>query len=585
MRFIFYLCLILFPIDALAQKTTVAIHAHNDYQKEFPFYSAFAAKVQSMEIDIFAFRGKDTVFVAHDFDEITSSRTFTALYLEPLNQVIHQKSNLHTVDIPDLMIDLKTSWDPTLSILINKIEAYPRIKQALDEGVFKIIISGAMPEPSQFKSFPIWIHFDGRLNQRYTSDQLQRVAFMSASFRDYSAWNGKGRPIHSEEAAILKAISDAESLGKSLRLWATPDSPTAWSYLIKSGVGILNTDQVDYLSRWLKDYSTSWVESEVEAYETVDYTSSKFAQTYPHNIILMIGDGMGLAHIDAARTLNDGRLNMLQSEHVGLIHTQSADAYSTDSAAGGSAIASGVKTNNRALGVDTVGKDLPNLMDIAKSLGKRTALITTDGIMGATPASFYAHQSDRSMKEGIEQNLIESNVDALVYEGKWHSDVFTLKEDELFASFNTLPKQRIEMTASNRWQEEFLPAWLDQLKSEKGMFLMIENGRIDNHSHGKNLDATLDALLGFDRAVGSVLKWIASNPNTLVLVTADHETGGLVIPDGDMKHRRIQGFYYSDDHTGISVPLFAFGAGAENFNGVYENTQLHQLIRKYIGNN
>lgn len=585
MRYAFYLSLVLFPIITAAQSTSVAIHAHNDYEKELPFYSAFSAGVQSIEIDVFSIHGKDTVFVAHDLDQISSSRTLSTLYLAPLNQIIKHKNSLHKVHIPDLMIDLKTSWDPTLSLVIKIIEEHTLLTKALNEGVFKIIISGSMPPPSSFKSYPFWVYFDGRLNQSYTPEQLTRVPFISASFRDYSSWNGKGRPTHDEETAILSAVVESRKLGKPLRLWATPDSPTAWSYFMKSGITILNTDKVDYLSHWLKEYTSSWVESVQMTYETEDYTSAVFAQAKPDNIILMIGDGMGLAHIDATRSLNDGKLNMLKSEHIALVHTQSADAYSTDSAAGGSAYSTGLKTNNRALGVDTAGTSISSLMDLAQRMGKLTALITTDGIMGATPAAFYAHQKDRSMRKGIEQNLNESNVDALIYEGKWDSDVYVLQEEGIFASFDTLPKQRIEMASSDTWQEEYLPAWLDQLKSEKGMFLMVENGRIDNHSHGKNLDATLNALLGFDKAVGSVLKWIESNPNTLVIVTADHETGGLVIPDGDIKNGEVQGFYYSDDHTGISVPLFAFGAGAEKFRGVFENTEIHQLIQKLMDKN
>lgn len=327
----------------------------------------------------------------------------------------------------------------------------------------------------------------------------------------------------------------------------------------------------------------------------------------PKNIILLIGDGMGVAQIYSALTANKGQLNLNYMKHIGFMQTQSADDYITDSAAAGTAIATGVRVNNGAIAIDQDGKVLKSILYISEDNNKATGLVSTSAITHATPASFVANQPDRRMYEDIAGDFLDSGIDLFIGGGKEH---FTSREDgrnlleelsqnnyrvfsslEEAASVKTGPMAILTAAIHNEVYPErgnLLPdatqKAIEVLQSNKeGFFLMVEGSQIDWGGHANNTTYIVHETLDFDRAVGKALTFAANNKKTLVIVTADHETGGMSIDNGDISKGTLSAKYTTDDHTGIMVPVFAYGPGAEAFIGIYKNTDLFVKMVEAFG--
>ncbi|MEP0712255.1 MAG: alkaline phosphatase, partial [Algoriphagus sp.] len=316
------------------------------------------------------------------------------------------------------------------------------------------------------------------------------------------------------------------------------------------------------------------------------------------NVILMLGDGNGLAQISAALFANDNQLNLTQLNTIGLVKTQAADDFTTDSAAGATAYATGEKTNNRALGVDPSGNVLANLPDILDGYGFSSGIITTDQLTGATPASFYAHHSERDDSQDIAAFLSESNLDLFIGGGRSRFELelenlrnsgFTLTENlenlhgdrvGYFASEGSLPKV---LEGRGDYLLKSTSAALEFFEQKKSpFFLMVEAANIDSGGHSNNTSMIVSEMLDFDRVIGEVIRFADEHRGTLVLITADHETGGVSIPQGDISSHTVELAFHSDDHTGIMVPIFAYGAHADEFRGVFENTEVFQKIMNLI---
>lgn len=327
----------------------------------------------------------------------------------------------------------------------------------------------------------------------------------------------------------------------------------------------------------------------------------------PKNIILLIGDGMGVAQIYSALTANKGQLNLNYMKHIGFMQTQSADDYITDSAAAGTAIATGVRVNNGVIAIDQDGKVLKSILYISEDNNKATGLVSTSAITHATPASFVANQPDRGMYEDIAGDFLDSGIDLFIGGGKEH---FTSREDgrnlleelsqnnyrvfsslEEAASVKTGPMAILTAAIHNEVYPErgnLLPdatqKAIEVLQSNKeGFFLMVEGSQIDWGGHANNTTYIVHETLDFDRAVGKALTFAANNKKTLVIVTADHETGGMSIDNGDISKGTLSAKYTTDDHTGIMVPVFAYGPGAEAFIGIYKNTDLFVKMVEAFG--
>ena len=357
--------------------------------------------------------------------------------------------------------------------------------------------------------------------------------------------------------------------------------------------------------------------------------------TKPKNIILMIGDGMGLTQITAAMYMNKNQLHLERCPTVGLIKTHAADNIITDSAASATAYACGQKTYNGAIGVDTDGKPLQTLLEYAEQQGMATGLVATSAITHATPASFIAHQRSRNLYEAIAKDFLDTDVDLVIGGGRIH---FEKRKDKLnlldslrskgyfvTGNFNKINKNidkfylftSLEHPATKAQGRNYLPQAtalaLDFLsrKSDKGFFLVIEGSQIDWGGHANDTQYIIDELLDFNQSIGQVLDFAEKSGETLVLITADHETGGLSLAppshkeyktksdtqrieynqryydaltikanfnNTSMKNDTLYGMFSTGYHTAVMVPVFGFGLGSEAFGGMYENTGIWDRI-------
>lgn len=335
---------------------------------------------------------------------------------------------------------------------------------------------------------------------------------------------------------------------------------------------------------------------------------SKFKQCKrPKNIILMIGDGMGVSQLYSGITANKGTLNIMQMPYSGFSMTSSANDYITDSAAGGTALASGQKTNNGAIGVDAQGKPVVSILEIADRHGLHTGLVATSAITHATPASFIAHVASRSSYEDIAMDFTKTNIDVFMGGGRKH---FEQREDglnltnELTAkgfkvAFNMDDAMRMTttpvavlaadehigtFTSRGDMLSQATQKTIELLNTnKKGFFLMVEGSQIDWGGHQNDVAYVVGEMLDFDKAVGKALEFAARDKNTLVIVTADHETGGMNLVEGDITKGKVKAAFVSGDHTGVMVPVFAYGPGAWQFTGIYQNTDVFGRMKSLWG--
>lgn len=325
----------------------------------------------------------------------------------------------------------------------------------------------------------------------------------------------------------------------------------------------------------------------------------------------MIGDGMGLTQISAAMYMNNNETILEEFPIVGLHKTHSADDLITDSAAGATAFATGFKTNNGAISVDIDNQSLETILEEAENKGLATGLVATCGITHATPACFIAHNMSRENKEAIAKDYLNSNIDIAIGGGR---DYFNKREtddrnlirelrsksymisDENITSFSNLNldtrKPNILFTADKHppkvsegrtYLTEASLLAVDFLKqrSNKGFFIMIEASQIDWGGHDNDIDYVIDETKDFESTIRSIKDWAERDGETLVIVTADHETGGLAINNGKIGDTLMTSFT-TGHHTAVMIPVFAFGPGSEKFSGVYENTDIYYKMKELL---
>lgn len=325
------------------------------------------------------------------------------------------------------------------------------------------------------------------------------------------------------------------------------------------------------------------------------------------NVILMIGDGMSLMHVYTAWAANRGKLWLENAQATGLSKTWAVKKLVTDSGSGGTSLATGVKTVYHAVGVDPEGKPLTSLVDVAKELGKDAGMAVTCRLWDATPCDFCCHNIDRDKEEELVGDYPTSGVDFVFGGGaqkftnrKDGRDIFkelqkkgyhvsrTLddffaydKNSRIFAvpydKDTPLPDERGDLLARASMKGISL---MNQNKN--GFFMMIEGSQLDDYGHFNQLDLLMKETLDFDQTVGEVMKWAAKDGETLVVVTADHETGGLTLVNGNKEEGRVECCFSTKDHSGAMVPVYAFGPGAENFTGIFENTDVFKKIKKLM---
>lgn len=332
----------------------------------------------------------------------------------------------------------------------------------------------------------------------------------------------------------------------------------------------------------------------------------------PTNIIFLIGDGMGTSQVSAAYFYGeeDSQPNFSRFPILGLINTTSGSDRITDSGAGATAFSIGQKSYNGAIGVDMQGEAVQTVNEILEDQGWQSGVISTSGITHATPASFYAHVAKRSQQYDIATSLVHSNIsffagggqkwfinrpDSLNYLDSLTHYGFSVGMDSLGSADHS---KRVGyllandgLLAKHEGRDDFLPnATTEALEyfaqSDKPFFLMVEGSQIDWGGHENNGDYVIQEVLDFDKTIGVALDYAEKHHNTLVVVTADHETGGFSL-SGDGKsmsgYGEISPTFSTGGHTATLIPVFAYGPGADYFGGVYENTAIFSKFFEALG--
>ena len=357
------------------------------------------------------------------------------------------------------------------------------------------------------------------------------------------------------------------------------------------------------------------------------------------NVIYLIGDGMGFGAVTSLLLSEDEVTGFEQASVIGLSETCSANNYVTDSAAGGTALATGTRTNNGFVGADPEGNQLTSVLRKAQEMGKKTGIVVNTTLTEATPASFYAGVTSRKMVFDIAKQFTESNVDVAIGGGLDH---FIARPDSLdltatliekgydvFLNWETvlgtdsekfvgiLPLYDLHRREENNGtasaaegQEVCLAAQLASLNEDvntthlseptvylekatvkaldilsrnnkDGFFLMIESAIIDGYGHNNDSDGMIVEMKEFNRTLQNMIDYVNNNPETLLVVTADHETGGTGVYYNGHKPGNegpVKLNFSTSGHTGTVVPIFAYGPGAENFAGLMKNTDVPKKI-------
>ncbi|MCM4171076.1 alkaline phosphatase [Arenibacter sp. TNZ] len=591
----FFLALFLLSIQLTYGQEThqFKIHSHNDYLQNMPFWDAYAHGANSIEVDVFL--KNDTLFATHDEKDIINNHTIESLYLNPLEKVLELQ--LGKTQELQLLIDIKSETYSTLKQIVSVLERYPKIT---DNPNIRMVISGNRPKPEEYKDYPSHIMFDYQsLDNIPNSDAWTKVALISLPFHKFSRWNGKGRLTAEDLQKVKATIDKAHSFNKPFRFWATPDSKTAWKAFNDLGVDYINTDMPDKASAYLQTLGSRvyYNKAKSEIY-TPTYKSDQ-TEKRVKNVILLIGDGNGLTQISSSVLANGGNLTLTQLKSIGFIKTQSSDDFTTDSAAAGTALATGTKTYNRSIGMATNGNPLLNITELLHKHQFVTGCITTDKIVGATPSSFYAHQKDRDDIEGIAKDLLKSKLSLFVGGGESN-----FNQEQLERQGFSILKSVQEIGGSKKDKiglfiaENDVPSFLEgrgnilaeatknglQFLNAKNQpfFLMVEAAQIDSYGHKNEVSGIVTEGIDFDVAITEAIKFADKTGNTLVVITADHETSGFTMPQGNMENKMIEGDFTTDDHTATMVPIFAYGPHSQEFQGVYENSDVYHKILQVL---
>lgn len=350
--------------------------------------------------------------------------------------------------------------------------------------------------------------------------------------------------------------------------------------------------------------------------KTSDPAPAPFVQapisTQPKNIILMIGDGMGLAQVSAGLFHNNNQFSLEKFPVVGLHKSHSANYLVTDSAAGATAFACGRKTLNGTIGMTPDSLACETILEEMETKGLATGVVVTSSIVHATPASFFAHQPLRIFYENIAADLVSLDVDLLIGGGLEYFTNRSIDQRNLVqelkdkgykvGAYNKQSLKRFPPTPGQNYAyftaqtqppevlegRKYLPSaslmaaeFLSQ-KNEQGFFLVVEGSQIDWAGHANDQQALLKELNDFDQTINNLLNFARKRGDTLILVTADHETGGLSINQGS-KVGRLKLAFNLNDHTASLIPVFAYGPKAELFSGIYDNTAIYHKMREAMG--
>ncbi len=331
----------------------------------------------------------------------------------------------------------------------------------------------------------------------------------------------------------------------------------------------------------------------------------------PVNVIIMIGDGMGLSQISALDYLDTKRNAFDRFPTVGLLKTSSSAQLITDSAAGATVYSTGVRTYNGAIGVSQDTVAIETILEQLAKQDYKTGLVATSSITHATPASFYAHQKLRSMEEEIANDLLNSDVDYFAGGGL---AFFTQRKDkrDLVKEFqdkgyemDTTSYQNISDSPNKKGillAPKGMPKMLEgrgdflETVSMKGIeylsssgnpfFMLIEGSQIDWGGHANDGPYLATELQDFNETINAVLDWAEKDGNTIVIVTADHECGGFSLSSksvfGKSDYNIIDYAFTTTGHTGTMVPIYSYGPKHDLFNGTFKNTAVYSKLMQIL---
>jgi alkaline phosphatase len=335
----------------------------------------------------------------------------------------------------------------------------------------------------------------------------------------------------------------------------------------------------------------------------------------PRNAILFVGDGMGLGAVSAAADLLDrpgSALAMTDTDQMALVRTWASNNLSPDSAATATAMATGFKTRKKAVGVLEDGRAVRNLFEAARESGLSTGVITTSGLVDATPASFTVHAGWRDDYHEIFEKMLVSGTDLMIG-GDWtrfskakknreyldllaraeelgqnHGYRVILDPDEIAGAELPLlalfpPRPVGGNSHGPQLAESTLRAFELLAENPDGFVLLVETEITDELGHSNDIASVMEGMRELDEAVAAVLAATEHAGDTLVVVTADHDTGTLAVVEGDYEEGRAAVRWASGDHSTQWVPLFAFGPGADRFRGVLDNTEIGILLAEALG--
>ena len=374
------------------------------------------------------------------------------------------------------------------------------------------------------------------------------------------------------------------------------------SLLIAFGAWAQTAEELDRDQSKYATYSFSKDDSYTVSlpYQTVSVTQPQ--GTKVKNVIFMIGDGAGLSQWSVGWVANGGALNVDQMPVAGYSRTYCVDRLVTDSCAGGTALAIGRKTLYGYIGVDENGEPVQSALQYAKQVkGMKTGVTVTCRINDATPADFCVHGTSRKDEEGLAALYLDADVDFISGGGThfWNQrsdgrnligemqakgytfvdkleDIADAPGDKFLGLYDEYDLQPA-LDRGPILMESTLKA-LRMLDNDNGFFLMVEGSQIDDWCHRNKVGHMCEELFDFDKVIGAVLEWAELDGQTLVVVTADNNTGGLTLLKGSLEERTVKVHFSTKGHDGIVVPVFAYGPGAERFAGMHENSEIGQIV-------
>ena len=320
----------------------------------------------------------------------------------------------------------------------------------------------------------------------------------------------------------------------------------------------------------------------------------------PRNVIFLIGDGMGFEHVKAARMYLNGDEEPLSFESLPYqaeMTTDSANSPVTDSAAAGTAMATGVKVNNGVVSVAIPGdgSELETLLEYLQDRGKSTGLVTTTSMTHATPACFGAHEESRGNTSEIAADYLYQTRPNVLF-GGGEPELDDAEDSGYTVVTNVFEMLALDTAAESMVSGQFgsghMPFEFDGLgdlpplsymteialdildNDPDGFFLMVEGGRIDHAGHSNDIERNVHETIEFSYTVQEVIDWAAGRSDTLILVTADHETGGLTVIANNGAGDYPTVTWSTGGHTGVNVPVYARGPNAELISGIMDNTEL-----------